>query len=194
MARPISYDPHLALERAMDLFWIRGYHAVSVAELVEYTGLNRHSMYARYGSKYGLLKGALHRYYGEIEQRMREILESPLSPRGRLEALFAMRKPDVEEPFWRRMLDRGCLAQRTLAELRDAHPELASSMAAYGERLRDLFVATVRAGQELGEFRTDRSADELGRIALSGFASSLLEPTSPDEQLEKIDAFLGTLN
>lgn len=177
----------------MDLFWTRGYHAVSVAELVEYTGLNRHSMYARFGSKFGLLRGALDRYYAEIEQRMRDILDGFGSPRERMERLFATRSPDVEEPFWRRMLDRGCLAQRTLAELRDAHPELAAAMAEYGARLRGIFVEAVRDGQQCGDFRTDRSPEELGRIALSGFVS-LIEPTSTEEQLEKIDAFLGSLN
>ena len=34
MARPISYDPAAPLERAVDLFWTRGYQALSVDDIV----------------------------------------------------------------------------------------------------------------------------------------------------------------
>ncbi|HYN64371.1 MAG TPA: helix-turn-helix domain-containing protein, partial [Candidatus Limnocylindrales bacterium] len=80
MARPISYDPDQALDRAMDLFWSRGYREVSVDDLVQSTGLNRHSLYGHYGSKYGLAREALRRYCDESLQRLHEVLSGSGTP------------------------------------------------------------------------------------------------------------------
>ncbi len=174
MARPITYDPELALERAMELFWSRGYGAVSVDEVVKATGLNRHSLYARYGNKYGLLQAALQRYGAQAVGRIREILDGGATPRERLEALMELRDPERADPFWQQMMDRGCMAHRAATELRQKHPELEAGTRAFDAMFLGMITEVVHEGQESGQFRTDRSAEELASIFVGGFMVPLV--------------------
>jgi TetR/AcrR family transcriptional repressor of nem operon len=62
MARTKEFDPDEVLERALDLFWRKGYEATSMADLVEHLGIGRASMYATFGTKRELYLKALERY------------------------------------------------------------------------------------------------------------------------------------
>jgi TetR/AcrR family transcriptional repressor of nem operon len=62
MARPKEFDCETALDRALELFWARGYEATSVQDLVEATGVQRQSLYDTFGGKHELYLAALRRY------------------------------------------------------------------------------------------------------------------------------------
>ena len=189
MARPISYDPDLALEKAMELFWERGYHGVSVEDIVRATGLNRHSLYARYGSKYGLLQASLGRYREQILQCIRQVLTAPEPPRARIDRLLALRDPDGEDALWKRMLERGCFALRITAELRDSHADLASSLDSFGDTLESLLADVIRQGQQLGEFRSDRTPEDLAAVLVGGFMLPLVYAPAA----QRTEAFVSML-
>ncbi len=57
--RPRSFDRQAALERAMDMFWERGYQAASMSDLTEAMGINSPSLYAAFGSKEELYREAI---------------------------------------------------------------------------------------------------------------------------------------
>ena len=52
MARTKEFDPDAALQRALELFWERGYEATSMADLVARLGVARASIYATFGGKH----------------------------------------------------------------------------------------------------------------------------------------------
>ena len=54
-----QFDPHEALEKAMQLFWTKGYSATGVAELQEQMGIGRKSLYDTFGNKRQLFIKAL---------------------------------------------------------------------------------------------------------------------------------------
>jgi AcrR family transcriptional regulator len=60
--RPSAFDYDEALEKALRVFWSRGYEGASMAELTEAMGINRPSIYAAYGNKEELFSKALSRY------------------------------------------------------------------------------------------------------------------------------------
>src|ERR1700679_3722681 len=62
MGRPREFDIDAALEKAMRLFWAKGYEGTSVADLTETLGVSRPSLYAAFGDKEALFRAALERY------------------------------------------------------------------------------------------------------------------------------------
>ena len=62
MGRPREFDTDAALEKAMRLFWAKGYEGTSVGDLTETLGISRPSLYAAFGDKQSLFRAALERY------------------------------------------------------------------------------------------------------------------------------------
>jgi AcrR family transcriptional regulator len=62
MGRPREFDVDEALERAMQVFWERGYEAVSLTDLTRAMGITKPSLYAAFGDKKELFRKALERY------------------------------------------------------------------------------------------------------------------------------------
>lgn len=68
--RPRSFDTDAAVERAMGVFWSRGYHATAVPDLLRATKLSRGSLYAAFGDKHSLFLRALDRYIADALTRI----------------------------------------------------------------------------------------------------------------------------
>lgn len=68
--RPRSFDMDAAVERAMNVFWSRGYHATALPDLLRATKLSRGSLYAAFGDKHSLFLRALDRYIADALTRM----------------------------------------------------------------------------------------------------------------------------
>lgn len=62
MARRRAFDEAEVLDRAMTVFWRRGYEGASMAELTTAMDLSSPSIYAAFGSKRGLFDAVLGRY------------------------------------------------------------------------------------------------------------------------------------
>ena len=62
VGRPREFDPAEVEEQAMELFWERGFDAVSISDVTAVTGVNRRSVYAEFGSKEQLFERAMRRY------------------------------------------------------------------------------------------------------------------------------------
>jgi AcrR family transcriptional regulator len=60
--RPREFDIELALDRAMELFWRKGYEGTSLSDLTDTLGITRPSLYAAFGNKEALFRRALERY------------------------------------------------------------------------------------------------------------------------------------
>src|SRR3954467_8034552 len=75
--RPRAFDPDKALDRALLVFWKKGYEGASLADLTRAMGINRPSLYAAFGSKEGLFRKALDRYAEGPAAYVREALNGP---------------------------------------------------------------------------------------------------------------------
>jgi len=62
VGRPRKFDAEKALERAMELFWRKGYEGTSLDDLTERMGITRPSLYAAFGNKESLFRIVLDRY------------------------------------------------------------------------------------------------------------------------------------
>jgi AcrR family transcriptional regulator len=136
VGRPRGFDVDEALEKAMKVFWQKGYEGASLTELTEAMGINRPSLYAAFGNKEDLFRKALDRY-GEgpasyvgrsLEQpTARKVIESllhssvdllsdPRNPRGCLAVQSALSCGDDNDCARREVRNRRLKAQDRICE------------------------------------------------------------------------------
>jgi AcrR family transcriptional regulator len=76
MARPRSFDVDDAIDRALHLFWSKGYEGTTLGDLTDALGVNRPSLYAAFGSKEDLFRRTLERYTEGPGASLRAALEA----------------------------------------------------------------------------------------------------------------------
>lgn len=152
MARPREFDPEVAVDAAVDVFWAAGYAATSTADLCHGTGVARSSLYNTFTSKRELYRLALCRYAERSKADQSVLLESggPVREviRGFLLAAVDRQLADPQR--------RGCLAVDAAVEIGPADAGLAELALADFDDLVETFRTLVERGQRSGEFSADR--------------------------------------
>ncbi|WP_433833076.1 TetR/AcrR family transcriptional regulator [Actinoplanes sp. CA-015351] len=186
--RPREFDIEEALERAMQVFWARGYDGTSLTDLTSAMGITKSSMYAAFGNKEQLFRKAVQRY-----------AEGPASYATR-----ALREPTaraVAEAFLRGAVrtttspgrPAGCLSvQGALAlseQSRPAHDVLAGWRIDAGDQLEVRF----RRAVEEGDLPRDADPGRLARYIMTtgfGIAVQAANGLGPDTLDEIVDTAL----
>jgi TetR/AcrR family transcriptional repressor of nem operon len=177
MGRPREFDEEAALDRALQVFWAKGYAPASLDELCAATGLARSSLYAAFGDKHRLFLRALERYEDAAVTRLAAALARPL-PFGEALAAFLSRLiDDIASGPGR----RGCFLGNSAAEMarndREAGARVRRSLARVEATFRD---ALVRA-QTRGEVAADADPGALARFLTAGIQGlRLVGKANPD--------------
>jgi AcrR family transcriptional regulator len=80
IGRPRAFDTDKALDRALKVFWRKGYEGTTLLDLTEAMGINRPSLYSAFGNKESLFRKAIERY---IEGPACHVVESLKEPTAR---------------------------------------------------------------------------------------------------------------
>ena len=75
--RPREFDVDKALDRALRVFWRKGYEGASLPDLTQAMRINRPSLYAAFGNKEALFRKAIDRYVEGPGAFVREALQQP---------------------------------------------------------------------------------------------------------------------
>lgn len=112
MARPKEFNEDDVLDKAVEVFWAKGYEATSMQDLVNAMGIQRGSLYAAFGSKQQLFLRSLDRYGKVVVAQFLAILESKPSGIESIVLFFAQLVEHVvtEGPF------RSCLVTNSAIE------------------------------------------------------------------------------
>lgn len=129
--RPRSFDMDIAVERAMEVFWSRGYHATALPDLLRATKLSRGSLYAAFGDKHSLFLQALDRYIANALTRMDVEFDPGREP---LEGLRAYLGGYVERTSGANGR-RGCLLVATAMELAGQDGDVGRRVAGFFEAM-----------------------------------------------------------
>jgi TetR/AcrR family transcriptional regulator, transcriptional repressor for nem operon len=146
MARPKEFDREVAVERAMSVFWSKGYAATSTDDLLEAMKIGRQSMYDTFGDKRRLYVEALRRYQLESVAGHIKRLRSMASPLAGIEALVVgVISSD------RTTREKGCMGVGAICEFGNADTELAQLRVKSGGMLRKVLVERLQDAQVAGE-------------------------------------------
>ncbi|MFV2171971.1 TetR/AcrR family transcriptional regulator [Actinomadura sp. LOL_016] len=192
MGRPKQFDPDVAVDRAMEVFWRKGYAATTPQDLVDALGIGKGSLYNAFGSKHELFERALRRYRDGQAAALIEVLERPGPVRERvrsvLEMLVAMDLADPDR--------RGCMAVNAAAEVAGDDPAAAELVRRMLDRSEDAFRALIERGQRSGEIAPDRDAAALGSLLVNTVVGLRLRARVAEgpERLDRvIDAVVDSL-
>lgn len=139
MVRPLEFDRGAARDRALALFWDKGYQAGTLAELLEVMGIGRSSFYAAFGDKRGLFIECL----DEFAQRAHTLLERVCREHPPLEALrHFFESVGTQAP--RSRVHLGCMLINTVLEMAGVDDDLVSRANAHLLDLEASFAACLR--------------------------------------------------
>jgi TetR/AcrR family transcriptional repressor of nem operon len=165
MSRPRTFDPDVAAEQAMGVFWKSGYAAASMSDLYAATGLKPGSVYAAFGDKEGLFRRAFETYAAHF----RATLPEGLTGLAAIEAWIGVQADlAIEDPE-----RRGCLIVNTVAE-RQAHSAETQALAqARLDEIRAFFRDALAQAAEAGDLAPDADPD-MWADSLTGTVISLM--------------------
>lgn len=159
MARPKEFDRDQALERALDVFWARGYEATSIGDLVEGIGIGRQSLYDTFGDKRALYLLALDRYaeqYGQVVPRM---LRSDEPVRRAIRAIFLGAIDALLSEG-----GRSCMLVSAAAERCPTDADVKQRYCANRLLSEDAFAARLERAREAGELARHHEPRALARF------------------------------
>lgn len=144
IGRPRGFDAGDAIERAMLVFWEKGYEGASLATLTQEMGISTASMYATFGNKEELFRKAVERYTEGPGGYMIRALQEPTA----LGVATAMLAGTVETTT-RAATPHGCLGVQGALATGDS-----------GRGVRDLLIRWRNGGYALIRERFQRAVDD----------------------------------
>ena len=152
MARPTEYDIEKVLDQAMNIFWEKGYEGVSMAQLVEHTGLNRRTMYSLFTDKEGVFRDALDNYYTKWSSEKIRILQNNPGKKG-IELFF--------QSFMFADNFKGCLFSNTMREKDCVNEKTYNIPKDYFSKITIEIEKSLFVAKDKGEFNGDSRAMSL---------------------------------
>jgi len=160
VARPKEFDPDIALDRALELFWEKGYEATSMADLVQHLGIGRASLYATFGSKHDLYLKALDRYLLKADPNPLEFLSRPGPALPLVRALVERYAQDAVCDAKR----RGCMIVNAAIERLPEDRLVARRIEMAWDGLEAALAAALHRAQAQGELASDKDPRALARF------------------------------
>jgi TetR/AcrR family transcriptional repressor of nem operon len=177
VGRPREFERDVVLDRAMRVFWTRGYEATSVQHLVARMGIQRGSLYDTFGDKRRLFFAAIDHYDRVVTAKLLATLEAPGSGRDAIRQFFRL-KVDVSVDPGR---PRGCLVTNSAAELASRDRGTATRVGAVLTKIEAGFHRAVVRAQRAGEIDRARNPRALARFLTSSAQGlSVMAKTFPD--------------
>ncbi|MBR0840153.1 TetR/AcrR family transcriptional regulator [Bradyrhizobium liaoningense] len=194
--RPRTYEPNVALGKALDLFRRQGFAATSLDDLSEATGMNRPSLYGAFGDKRELYIKSYQRYREEARAAMVEIFRQEMPVRQRLERIFASA---LNIYLSGDTGPRGCFTVVTAASEAVGDPEIRAMVLDGLAELDKAFASCFRRAIENGELPESADPAVLAQLASSTVHSIAIRSRArvPRKELEAlvkgaIDVMVGS--
>lgn len=154
-----QFDPMIALDRAMRVFWAKGYSAAGLTELLEAMDIGRKSLYDTFGNKRQLFLQCLQRYSDTIVRRITTVLGQDGPPLDNVR-----RSLEFVEAKNGRRVSNGCLLGVSMAHFRSDDCEVAAVLRKHLSVLEEAYYSQFRRARVLGHLPDGQRPRDLARV------------------------------
>ncbi|MEZ4727014.1 MAG: TetR/AcrR family transcriptional regulator [Caldilineaceae bacterium] len=180
MARQKEFDQEKALDKAMYLFWRKGYEATSIQDLVDHLGIGRRSLYDTFTSKHDLFVAALDRYIAMNGTPVATADDQQVAPKEIIRQIFEIMIDEaVNDP------DRcGCFVANSAIELAGHDDVVRVRVRESTQRMEHNFHTLLVQAQKNGELSSTRNLHELAQFLVNAvFGIRVQAKINPDRTM-----------
>ncbi|MDF7814765.1 TetR/AcrR family transcriptional regulator [Hymenobacter sp. YC55] len=164
MARNVEFIPQEKVEKALHVFWQKGYHATSMQDLVDAMQINRSSLYNSFQDKHSLFLECL-RSYAELSRNAYEAVVRQQGPSA-LQALDLLIDHVVEMTVQR---ENSCLSVKSCFEMAGHDPEVQRVLRAAHTCIITLLQNLLTAAEQSGEINLQDSPEVVASYISNSF-------------------------
>lgn len=190
--RKLTFDREVALEKAMDLFWEKGYNATGLTELLERMGIQRQSLYNAFGSKHDLFLEAIAHYGKTVVHRVERQLTGQGSPLENIQNFFYRTAENGQT-----LGCRGCLVVNTMIELSPHDPKVAAEVERLSRQVEKAFEYALKQAIAAEELPSDFDSPKMSRYLyhiILGLNARTKSVPNPEAIKETLDIALAVLH
>ncbi len=161
--RPREFDMDTVVNGAVRVFRERGYHATSVGDLSEATGLTAGSLYKAFGDKRGVFLAAFDHYVTTRHVELRHRLDKQSKASEKIRVLFVFYAESSHGSEGR----RGCLVVSSATALATFDDEIATRIEAAMRRTEEMLRELLQQGQKDGSVAPEIHVPAMARTLLA---------------------------
>lgn len=193
MPRRKEFEPDDVLDKAMALFWEKGYVQTSLDDLVQHTGVSLYGLYSTFGDKKELFIKVLDRYRHSVIAGLLGELNEPNASLSAIRRYFEgfieiSKKPERK---------LGCLMCNTAIELSPHDDEIAQKVDAYLQQVTSALHRALSNAVRQGELKPRTDVDALSDFLVGVVLGTCLysrTPASSEAMEQYIKTALSVLN
>ena len=189
MARTKEFNEDQALDKAIEIFWHKGYNGTSAQDLVTHLGLSRSSLYDTFGDKQKLFAQSLQRYQKNAQKQVMELFDLSENIKETLHDIF---KQAVIESLEDR-ITKGCFMVNSSVELAMHDEEIAKIVKNNSQVMEEVFTKAVQKGQDSGHISKANSAKVLARFIFNNYSGIRVLARSGERDKQVYDDIVKAL-
>lgn len=189
MARTKEFNEDQALDKAIEIFWHKGYNGTSAQDLVTHLGLSRSSLYDTFGDKQKLFSQSLQRYQKQSQDQIVELLEVSKNIKETLHDIF---KQAVIESLQDR-ITKGCFMVNSSVELAMHDEEIAKIVKSNSQKMEEVFTNAVKKGQAAGHISKATDAKALARFIFNTYSGIRVLARTGERDKQVYDDIVNTM-
>lgn len=163
MARNVEFNEELAIQKAMEVFWEKGYNGTSLRDLTEAMQINSSSLYNTIGDKEQLYFRCIQHYTDIRKKDLKARLSSDPSPK----AILIQYVHDATNVILGE--SKSCLAIKSAFEMGDSNPAVKQLLKADSDVNYDFLCTLIGKAIDMKEINTHESPEILADFFLSSW-------------------------
>ena len=166
MARTKEFDEEVVLNKAVDLFWYKGFNGTSAQDLVDELGISRSSMYDTFGDKHAIFIKSLQRYCKKLAGSMVTYIDQSENVEATIKQIFKVASAEAVED----KLSKGCFMVNTIIELAPHDKDVAAIVKQYIQDIENALCRAIEKGQDQGVFSKRQTARSLASFLFNNLS------------------------